>query len=148
MTTVQAPFTTSPRHPVRWFVGVPVCLAALLLLAWWAGLAAPRLTVTATVLSLDPSGETVLDVRNDGRLAVEIVAATPIGEEVTGVALVAPLRVPGTERADARLRVAIGCQSTSRGPSGVRLHVRTWLGVDRHVDVTDAFLDRCGRAAS
>ena len=148
MPPVQAPFTTSPRHPVRWFVSVPVCLAALLLLAWWAGLAAPRLTVTATVRPLDPSGETVLAVRNEGRLPLEIVAAMPIGEEVTAVALVAPLRVPGTERADARLRLAIGCQSMSRDPSGVRLHVRTWLGVDRHVDVTDVFLDQCRRGAS
>ena len=140
----QASFTTSPRHPVRWFVAVPLVLAAVLLLAWWSGLAAPRLTATGVSRSVDPSGEAVLELRNEGRLPVEVLGASPIGDEVEVAALVSPVRVPGRGRTDARLQYSLVCQSPRvAGPSGVRLHVRTWLGVDRHVDVTDGLLVRC-----
>ena len=138
--TGQVPFTTSPRHPVRWFVGVALGVAALLLLAWWSGLAAPRLAAAGVSRSLDPPGETVVELRNEGRLPVRVLAASPIGEEVTVAALVSPVQVPGTGRTAARLHVSLACQSPVAGPSGVRLHVRTWLGVERHVDVTDGLV--------
>ena len=138
--TDHVSFTTRPRHPVRWSVCVPLGVAALLLLAWWSGLVAPRLTATGVSRSFDPPGETVLELRNEGRLPVQVLAASPIGEEVTVAALVSPVQVPGTGRTAARLHVSLACQSPVAGRSGARLHVRTWLGVDRHIDVTDGLV--------
>ncbi len=143
--TGHAAFTTSPRHPVRWFVATMVGVVALLVVVWWLGLTNPRVSAAGSSTSLEQgeAGVALLFIDNDGMLPVRVLEARPFGDEVAGTSLGMPVRIPGGEQREVEVQVTLQCKSSFSGPSGVRLRIATLLGVHRDLDVTDLLTDRC-----
>lgn len=140
---IEAPaYTTTPAHPVRWFVAVVATIAAIFVGLWWAGLVHPRVEVEA---SSDDNGVVTIEVVNHGPLAVEVVGAdAPLdtGAGWPSLALDRPIEVP--PGGSARAAVTASADSClGNGQPFLRLEVRTAVGIDRFVEVPHPHLITC-----
>lgn len=130
------------RHPVRRFVAVLVAAVLVLLLVWWTGLLAPRLSSDASSGQFDiasRSGILEVDVRNESPTQVRIddveVASTAALQNVTlkGDPLDSGPEIPGGSTAVLRLeyRSDVCIAYLQAGVTALRLDVRTVIGITK-----------------
>jgi hypothetical protein len=138
---------TPAGHPVRRFVLALATIGGACMVAWWAGLAAPRVTAGRAVLVQDsPSrgGVMVVELRNDAPLGLDVVRVKVdrdpgvhiLTARVDGHDLAAgPARLGGSAAGRLAVRVTVDCGTplpSGTGPSdGLRVTFEPPLGVDR-----------------
>lgn len=129
-------------HPVRRFVAVLIAAALVLLLVWWTGLLAPRLSSDASSGHFDlasRSGVLEVEVRNESLTQVriqdiEIVSTAALqSATVDGQHLDVGPEISGSSTAVLRLEYQADACIAERqaGATALRLNVRTVVGVTK-----------------